>query len=212
MTEEHEKCLFERAPILYGGKKKPLTESLMSFGFMCGDGWFWPLLTLSENLEGLNVALSSLGVWVEAVEVKEKFGTLRFYIDVLVKLPWYKRLWNVISPMHPVYESQAQRVMVRYASNVAEEWITKCEAECHNYCEFCGTPFGSWNKDDRVITKGWISYICKKCAEEKKLRYSQYYEENKLHYSLHCKEKNGNTEEAERDSEGEGGEADSKTP
>jgi len=201
MTEEHEKCLFERAPILYGGRKKPLTESLMGFGFMCGDGWFWPLLTLSENLEGLNVALSSLGVWIEAVEVKEKFGTLRFYIDVRVKLPWYKRLWNAIAPLQQVYESQAQRVMVRYASNIAEEWITKCEAECHNYCEFCGTQFGSWNKDDRVVTKGWISYICKKCAEDRKLQYSQYY-----------KEKNGNTKEAEGDSEGEGGASDKETP
>lgn len=205
MTDEHTKQLFESAPILYCGRQKPLTENLMSFGFMCGDGWYWPLLRLSENLEGLNVALSSLGVWVEAVEVKEKYGTLRFYIDVRIKLPWYKRLWNVISPMHQVYESQAQRVMSRYASNIAEEWINKCEDECHNFCEFCGTQFGSWNKDDRVVTKGWISYICKKCAEKKNLSYVQYYKKKD-------EVKDGNTKEAEGDSEGEGGAADSKTP
>ena len=205
MTDDHAKHLFESAPILYGGRSKPLTESLMSFGFMCGDGWYWPLLTLSENLEGINVELGRFGVWIEAVEVKEKFGTLRFYIDVRTRLPWYKRLWNKISPMHPWYENHEQDVIRRYASNIAEELIRKCEEECHNYCENCGTQFGSWNKDDRVVTTGWINYICKKCAEEKNLSYVQYYKKKD-------KVKDGNTEEAEGHNEGEGGEADIEAP
>jgi len=38
MNTENTKKLFEKYPIIFGGHTKPLTESLMGFGFECGDG------------------------------------------------------------------------------------------------------------------------------------------------------------------------------
>ena len=48
-----------------------MAESLMYFGFDCADGWEPLIRRLSEKLEPMDV---------EAMQVKEKFGGLRFYL------------------------------------------------------------------------------------------------------------------------------------
>jgi len=50
----------------------------MCWGFDVGGGWEPLIRELSQNLEFLN---ENTPVHVEAVQVKEKFGTLRFYVD-----------------------------------------------------------------------------------------------------------------------------------
>lgn len=79
MNAEHTKYLIEHFPNLYRGVTKPLTESLMGFGFECGDGWFELIKELSEKLEPLGV---------EALQVKEKWGTLRFYLTNATDEAW----------------------------------------------------------------------------------------------------------------------------
>ena len=71
MNAENTKYLIEHFPNLYRGVDKPLTDSLMGFGFECGDGWFELIKELSEKLEPMGV---------EAIQVKEKWGGLRFYL------------------------------------------------------------------------------------------------------------------------------------
>ena len=62
--------------MLYAQRGKPMNETAMCWGFDCGDGWYGIIRELSEQLEWLN----EMGVCrVEATQVKEKFGTLRFY-------------------------------------------------------------------------------------------------------------------------------------
>jgi len=74
MNKENTLKLFNDFPILYAGRKKPLIENLMSFGFECGDGWFNLIYELSKKL-------SEVDPECEAVQVKEKFGGLRFYTN-----------------------------------------------------------------------------------------------------------------------------------
>lgn len=74
MHPELEDKLVRQFPQLYQGVNRPVTQSLMCFGFECGDGWF-------DLLWDLSVKLSSDPHNIpEAVQVKEKFGTLRFYV------------------------------------------------------------------------------------------------------------------------------------
>lgn len=47
--------------------------------FACGDGWF---ALLWETLSELEIARSNLGIQVNILQVKEKFGQLVVYIDV----------------------------------------------------------------------------------------------------------------------------------
>ena len=65
-------------PILYRGHTKSPRESLMCFGFDCEDGWYDLIYTLSAALT--NHMNEQPGLSVEVVQVKEKFGTLRYYI------------------------------------------------------------------------------------------------------------------------------------
>jgi hypothetical protein len=60
MNEERQHILKQAFPLLYGGLH----------GLECGDGWYTLLSDLGRALDGLPVS---------AVQVKEKFGTLRVY-------------------------------------------------------------------------------------------------------------------------------------
>lgn len=72
MNRNNTLALIESFPDLYSGYTGDVMQTLMPFGFECGDGWYDIIWDLSEQLEPLGVV---------AVQVKEKYGTLRFYID-----------------------------------------------------------------------------------------------------------------------------------
>ncbi len=65
MNEGLEQALFEDFPGLY--------RLGLGWGFQCGDGWYGLLRRLSAKLEPLGVT---------AQQVKNKYGQLRFYLDV----------------------------------------------------------------------------------------------------------------------------------
>jgi len=72
MRQELDNLLCAVAPKLYAQRNMPMSQTCMCWGFP-GDGWFGLLLEASLALEALDLR-------IEAVQVKEKFGTLRFYI------------------------------------------------------------------------------------------------------------------------------------
>jgi hypothetical protein len=54
----------------------------MAWGFECGDGWFEILWRLCVDLEPLVTGLErDTGEQFEVVQVKQKLGTLRFYVS-----------------------------------------------------------------------------------------------------------------------------------
>ena len=80
MNEYNDRTLVADFPILYRQRFFSMYETCMNWGFECGDGWEPLIRDLSLQLEFLN---ENSPVWVEAVQVKEKFGTLRFYTTIL---------------------------------------------------------------------------------------------------------------------------------
>lgn len=177
MKKELTEQLFNIAPVLYAGRHQPISKNLMKFGFECGDGWFRPLEELSYDLEAVNFMMRPKGISVKATQVKEKFGTLRFYYEIITVLPWWKRLVNSI--MYIVWarftrntncfigETREQYVLSEAVRNHVDRAIARCEDQCAQRCENCGIQFGEWNKDDKVVTKGYIQILCKKCAEKR---------------------------------------------
>lgn len=80
MREELEQKLVEKYPVLFRGKDKPPTESLMCFGCECSDGWF----DIIQRVCGLitnHMRYRPECPPVEFVQIKEKFGTLRLYYN-----------------------------------------------------------------------------------------------------------------------------------
>jgi len=78
MNAINRKKIYEDFPDLYRGKNKSMKESLMCFGFECGDGWFELIYNLSKSITDYcnknNIPVP------EVSQVKEKFGSLRFHI------------------------------------------------------------------------------------------------------------------------------------
>ena len=116
MNEQNTEYLCKTYPQLYDMSKPP-TESLMCFGFP-DDGWFNLIKDLSDKIV-------ATGVKVHVVQVKEKFGTLRYYVDIATG--------TSREDVEKVYRL-----------------ISEAEAKSEVTCEVCGEPGklrqGGWIK------------------------------------------------------------------
>jgi hypothetical protein len=74
MNKKNTKKLFDR--FKFFKPDLPPTQSLMCFGFACGDGWFKLLWDLSEAIDKTNPDEN-----FNVQQVKEKFAGLRFYVS-----------------------------------------------------------------------------------------------------------------------------------
>lgn len=79
MKTELQQPLFQKYPKIFRQRTLPMDQTCMCWGCECGDGWYDLLDRLCTKIQAYvdehNIKQ------VEAVQVKEKFGTLRFYIN-----------------------------------------------------------------------------------------------------------------------------------
>lgn len=72
MKQELDEKLCRRYPNLYRDRHADPKITLMCWGFECGDGWFILIDVISDLMTKHNSEIT-------AIQVKEKFGTLRYY-------------------------------------------------------------------------------------------------------------------------------------
>jgi len=80
MTQDQDASLCINFPLLYRDRNGDARKTCMAFGFEVGSGWFdiiWELSLKLENFLKHNPDFSEC----RAFQVKEKFGTLRFYLE-----------------------------------------------------------------------------------------------------------------------------------
>ena len=118
MDQKLQSKLFESFPKLYSEHAKQ--GSIMSSGLAVNDGWFQLLWKLSEDLVKLDPELV-------ACQVKEKFGTLSFYVRQ-AELGAKQYDSGMLS-----FEPQARNEQVRAR-------IVKASEESAVTCEQCGKP------------------------------------------------------------------------
>lgn len=90
MKRELDEKLCAAFPTLFRNRHGDMRETAMCWGFDCGDGWFDLLWELCEKLEPLCVEaekqltpeMKRFGYSACASQVKEKYGTLRFYMTM----------------------------------------------------------------------------------------------------------------------------------
>ena len=85
MKQELQEKLYKAYPSIFKQKDLTCKETAMCWGFACGDGWYTLIDELCGNIENRlrNVNRNKPKddqLICEAVQVKEKFGGLRFYI------------------------------------------------------------------------------------------------------------------------------------
>ena len=168
MRDELDRKLVEKYPLLYKNRYGNPRETLMCWGFCCGDGWYQLIDRLSAMLYGeyanAKRRYDQLCVWkletgrfpwnggkeithemvvtakeeMEAaeknipvvVQVKEKFGTLRFYAD--------------------------------NCTERNQNFISMAEAMSERICEECG----SMDETVRTWPLGWHRTLCEQHACE----------------------------------------------
>lgn len=82
MKQELDAQLCQNYPKIFADRNRPMTETAMCWGFEHGDGWFNIINQLCGNIQNHIDWRAKQGHAVPQVvaeQVKEKFGTLRFY-------------------------------------------------------------------------------------------------------------------------------------
>jgi hypothetical protein len=127
MKQELDKLLCEKYPKMMVNRNKDMKETCMCWGFECGDGWFNILDQLMGNIQhhiDWKNKKEEIIPQVTLDQIKEKFGTLRFY---------YTGGDDVIGGMVRMAESMSG-VTCEGCGNVGERrgggWV-------HTYCTPC---------------------------------------------------------------------------
>lgn len=153
MNKNLEQELYNKYPIVFKDHTKPMSETAMCWGMQCGDGWHGVIDELCEILDEIR---RYTGLSTIATTVKEKYGTLRFYVRFENDRTWKTRLLNLLlhRKSRKFYDYDIWAKSIEYI-------IDQAEARSANTCEDCGDG-GS------LVTKGsWLSTLCEKCAKER---------------------------------------------
>lgn len=159
MKQELDDRLVSQFPILYKDRYGDMRNTAMCWGFSCGDGWYELLWNLSNELTDLDKKDN-----VRADQVKEKFGTLRFYYTIL-NVPLFDRfIWKLEWELFKRYlKSRAPRAWVKFRqkfyktfSEKIDEIVYKYEAKSAKICERCGAP-------GKMRDGGWLKVRCDRC-------------------------------------------------
>ena len=139
MRQELQNNLFEKYPKIFRQKDLPMSQTCMCWGIETGDGWYDLLDKLCSFLQFHTD--HNKYPQIEATQVKEKYGSLRFYADI-IPTEGYKKSLETNWPRHHEYLTGA---------------IDFAESMSHNICEDCGLP-GEINKEGH-----WKTCLCDKC-------------------------------------------------
>lgn len=131
---EYDNMMCEKFPKIFAQRHLPMTETCMCWGFDVGPGWYELIHDLCVKLQTIE---RSSGLEIQALQVKEKFGTLRFYFHV--------GLGEGIVLDEPV---------VKIWSDIVFDLVNNAESKSAYTCETCG----EWAKvrDDY----GWLRTLC----------------------------------------------------
>ena len=79
MDEGLENKLFKKYPKLFRQKDLSMQETCMCWGISTGNGWYWLIDNLCNCIQDYTEANKKQQV--EVVQLKEKFGSMRFYTN-----------------------------------------------------------------------------------------------------------------------------------
>lgn len=127
MDPDISKKLFDDFPDILNKSDDP-TLSCMYWGLDCGDGWYLLLRGLCEEIRA--ICNERAGTSCKATQVKEKFGGLRFYVQICEP------------------DDEESLIFDRI-----HEKIDEFERKSTTICEKCGAP-------GKLRKMRWISTLC----------------------------------------------------
>lgn len=144
MRRELQDKLFADFPLIFPPEmRKDMQVSCMFWGVACGDGWYSLIRECCEHLQTRINHDPNLWPQVVAAQIKEKFGTLCFYIE------------SRRAPSSEDWPLFAQTEIIN-----SYERMSGCT------CERCGTTSvdaGVTTRSGGVASPGWIRTLCENC-------------------------------------------------
>ena len=186
MNSELEQKIFDKYPKIFGDRSKPMTETCMCWGLEVGDGWYnlidvlceAPTYTYSTSVkvdeeDGKRLRIEpysgSYYFMVEppqviAEQVKEKFGTLRFYYRVEFNK-------DIVDLLETEKYPALQKIVDRY-SNYIDGIVHFAETASGRTCEETGT-------DGEIHSSGgsragWLKTLNREVAKNPEYKDSNY--------------------------------------
>lgn len=160
MSPEKEEKLFKDFPKIFpNGRNVDPRANLMCFGFECGDGWFDVIYDMCEHIQNhvdryrifKGGKREDAGAWVPAqivaIQVKEKYGTLRFYCsgEALVR-----------ANDDPLKDNE--EALQWLDNGIVTGIIAHATFLSGKTCEECGAK-------GHVRGYGWVRCLCSDCAK-----------------------------------------------
>jgi hypothetical protein len=181
MKSELQEKLFSKYPKIFGDRTKPMTETCMCWGLDVGDGWYDLIDILCESLTytyttsievdeedgkrlGIKPYKSEVGnsyyftvepPQVIATQVKEKYGTLRFYYQ-------FDLDEKIISLLETKKYPDLQRIIDRY-SDYINGIVHFAETASGRTCEATGQS-GELHSSGGT-SRGWLKTLSKEFAK-----------------------------------------------
>ena len=132
-SEEYDKFMCERFPAFFAQRSRPMTETCMCWGFEIGCGWYPVLFELCERLE---VLCTPYKLDLQFEQIKEKFGSGRFYYSLGMK------------------NCTADDKTLSVVNETIRDLISEYENKCDQICALTGRHYR------HKISTGWIHDIC----------------------------------------------------
>lgn len=160
MNKDLELKLVEKYPIILRDYRGDKLKTCMHWGMECGDGWY---NLLDELLGKLNFMSNVSGIQVIASQIKEKFGTLRFYYHTIVRtdLNVPDHAEQIIDDIVAYAESRSKYICENTGKNAAlcsrGGWLktlSKEEADKEGYTPVDPNVAKYWDdKDDKSLNE-----------------------------------------------------------
>jgi len=141
MNKEKAQKLTESYPMLFRKHNGEVCSLDETFGFECGSGWYDLINELCAEISEI-VQSSEMQLWPNVVQVKEKFGGLRFYIHT--------------SDFTNAMVTEADKLASDAMIEKIYQSISKAESKSLVTCEECGLP-------GKLYQASWVHVKCKTC-------------------------------------------------
>lgn len=145
MTPEKQQELFNRYPKIFRDSTKSPQETCMCWGCSCDDGWYWLLDRLCDCIQGY-LDHNAKDIQLVADQVKEKYGTLRFYFH-----------WEENEGVERNGDAKSKEE----DWHMVEGMVWLAENQSAHICEKCGSF------DGKLRTGGWWKTLCDSCQEKR---------------------------------------------
>jgi hypothetical protein len=147
-AEEYDKYMCEKYPIIFLERNWPMSKTCMCWGFDVGAGWYHLIDELCDRLDAIR---HKMGVATVALQVKEKYGALRFYHSVV--------------PATEVDSATSQKVSsddVKKVSDIVHSLVESYGRRSDRICEVCGKNYFH----SKISAGHWVYAQCIDCFKK----------------------------------------------